>query len=166
MKQRSFLLGLLAAFLFPLGLNAGTFNGKGSGTQFSTCDPDAAIVGGSCTNHEEGTLYGGGGKKTYVTDSTTVFASDGSACGSVTGHSTSTYPTGDQVSSNFENDVCFSGAVGDFAGTYVITGGTGKYADISGGGTFAGTAICSCLTDHCTQTTCANSFSDHGTYER
>ena len=115
------------------------FKGRGSGVQSSVCNANL------CTNHEEGTYVGAHvGRSTYVSDWTSEF--DTPSCGTAAGHTALTAANGDQIFSDFEDDFCFdANNVAAYSGTYTVTGGTGRFSDVTGNGTISGTDDCSSL---------------------
>jgi len=56
------------------------------------------------------------------------------------GYCVATDPTGDQTSSDFSSDGRYPPDSKSVKGTYTLTGGTGKYAGISGGGEYVSDA--------------------------
>lgn len=107
-----------------------TFGPPGPG--ITGCDGDAAtgifvIEGGGVATHL--------GRNTLVADSEVGF---GTQCG----HTVLTAADGDELEFDFEGGV--SPPDPDlniaFSGTWTITGGTGRFSDAKGGGTYEGTA--------------------------
>ena len=154
MKIRYVLAGVSAAGLCTF--SAGTALASPSGVPFKSSGQGTEVPGasgcqftGSCTVGATGTamtshLGSGPYTSSLTIDYTRAFSNgDGGSCAPASGSGTITAANGDTLDQTETGTVCEVGHTGlnvphTFRGTYTNTGGTGRFASASGGGTVNG----------------------------
>ena len=152
--RRSFLFaGVLAGLvLVNHTVGAAEFSGQGKSVGavsvtnvFPGDAPDHMIVlvSSKAEDTSEDALYGN--VSVHHTEIQDISGSSGTAWG----YRTSTHANGDQSFHKFEgtmSNLAPDGSSGDFKGSWEFTGGTGKYAGITGSGTYEGKMVNSVAT--------------------
>jgi hypothetical protein len=125
------LLTVVSAFPAAFAAHSTPFNGNGTGT-FTDTSPTTVLIAG--TGH-----YDHLGLTTLRFPSTITGQA---ACGGFTATEQDNYTgaNGDSVYLTVHDTICPTSSPGAFqlSGSFTVTGGTGRFVDASGSGTFAG----------------------------